>query len=545
MNVVKILDYDKFEESFKQKNVCAYARVSSLKDTQATSIDMQVETYTKLIDNNPEWNFVGVFQDHGKSGTSTKKRTQFNTMIEIAKAGGIDLIITKSISRFARNTVDCLSTIQELRRYGTEVWFEEDNLSSLDPKIEFVISVIAGMAQEESRNNSENVKWGVKKRFSNGVIPMVTSKILGYSRNEKKEIIVVEDEAKIVRLIFNLYLQGYSQRKIAEHLNNQGLKTKHRGVPYHKTGIGGMLNNEKYTGNSLLQKTVYKEIGTRKKVRYQDVVPKYYIENSHPAIITQELFDLVHKKKNDKIMKYNKTTDKKELMAIAKKKTKYYKQVTCGVCGKNYIHKINNKGKAWERHHLICASNESKKTCKNDSIFTEIYDEIYQNIINKILSNKKDFLKSLSEVLYTHPELTQLREDIKHTEARLSQVNGMLSQLLDVTDDFDKDLKSRLEKEKKVLNSMKVNLNNKLFTTHNVAASCTRYKETLKNIENGTTESATFFTKIIIYDRNKIDFILDPFQTESRNKPTVLIRRHTNYTIRKTTFTNTARLILK
>jgi DNA invertase Pin-like site-specific DNA recombinase len=545
MNVVKVLDFDTFEKSFQKKNVCAYARVSSLKDEQATSIDTQVEIYTNMIQDNPEWNFVGVFQDHGKSGTSTDKRTQFNMMVQIAKAGGIDLIVTKSISRFARNTVDCLSTIQELRKFGTEVWFEEDNLSSMDPKIEFVITVIAGMAQEESRNISDNVRWGVKKRFSEGIIPMVTSKILGYSRNEQGDIIVVEKEATIVRKIFDLYTNGMSQRKIAEHLNELGYKTKFKGVAYHKTGISGILNNEKYTGNSLLQKTTYKDVGTRKKINYQDVLPRYYIENSHPAIIKQEQFELAQSIKDKKIMKYNKTLDKKKLMDVAKRKTKYFKQVQCANCGKYYIHKINNKGKPWERHHLICASNENKKTCKNESIFTEVYDDVLKSVINAICIDKKGFLDSLYSKLTTHSELLLLHQDIKATQERLSQINALLTQLIDKEDDFTYDIREKLEIEKKKLTTFKVELNNKLYTTHNIEVTFNNYKKMIKNLGNDEKNDIELFSRILIHNRNKIDFVLDPFDTNSKKVGKILLNTKTDYVIRKTTFTNKARLVLK
>ncbi|MBI9010449.1 MAG: recombinase family protein, partial [Tenericutes bacterium] len=222
MNAVEIIDFNKIEEQDRLKNVCAYARVSTKKELQETSLDLQVETYTKMIMENPEWNFVGVYSDVGKSGTDTKYREQFNQMIELAVAGGIDLIITKSISRFARNTIDCLNIIQELKRHNIEVWFEKENISSFDPKVELTITIYASVAEEESKINSENSLWGVKKRFEDGIVPMVTSRVLGYKRDKKGEIAIDEDEAKIVRKVFTLYSKGYSQGYIAEELNKEG-----------------------------------------------------------------------------------------------------------------------------------------------------------------------------------------------------------------------------------------------------------------------------------------------------------------------------------
>ena len=255
MKAVEILDFSAYEQKQKKKRVCAYARVSTLKELQETSFNLQVQTYTLMIVNNPDWVFAGVYADQGKTGTSTRSRTQFNLMIELAKSNKIDLIITKSISRFARNVVDCLSAIQELRTYGTEVFFEKENISSFDSKIEFVISVLAGVAQEESRNLSENVKWNIQNRFKSGKLNMVTSLVLGYDNDSSGNIIINAKEAIIVKKIFSLYLKGYSQRKIASHLNSLGHKTKVGNIDYSLSAIYGILNNEKYTGNALLQKT--------------------------------------------------------------------------------------------------------------------------------------------------------------------------------------------------------------------------------------------------------------------------------------------------
>ena len=166
-----------------KKNVCAYARVSSVKDLAHMSFDNQVETYTKYILDNPKWNFIGVFADEGKSGTNTIKRKQFNQMIEMAKSGFIDLVITKSISRFSRNVVDSLSILHELKTLNVEVFFEKENISSFDSKIEFVISVLSGIAEEESRNVSENVKWSVRRNFAKGNFFFQTKDFLGYERD--------------------------------------------------------------------------------------------------------------------------------------------------------------------------------------------------------------------------------------------------------------------------------------------------------------------------------------------------------------------------
>ena len=185
---------------FQKKNVCAYARVSSDKDLQLMSFEAQVNYYTNYILKNSNWNFVGVYADEGISGTSTRNRDQFNLMIELASMGKIDLIITKSISRFARNVIDTLSILQDLRANGTEVFFEKENISSYDPKIEFVISVLASMAEEESRIISDNVKWGVRAKFKKGEFYFHTSNMMGYKRDKDGNLYIDEVEANIVKI---------------------------------------------------------------------------------------------------------------------------------------------------------------------------------------------------------------------------------------------------------------------------------------------------------------------------------------------------------
>ena len=176
-----------------------------------------VSTYTNEILDNPNWNFIGVYADEGISGTGLKKRNQFNMMLTAANHGLIDLILTKSISRFARNTIDCLKTIQDLKRIGVEVYFEKENISSFDSGIEFIISVLSGMAEEESRTISENVKWGNTKRFENGVFHMVTKRVLGYEHDSYGHIIINEHEASTVRKIYEMFLEGYGSTPIIKY----------------------------------------------------------------------------------------------------------------------------------------------------------------------------------------------------------------------------------------------------------------------------------------------------------------------------------------
>ena len=225
MQMRKITNQDELYFNKRKRNVCAYARISSYKDVSHSSFDNQIDTYGKQIMNNTEWNFVGVFADESKSGTNTKHRPQFNQMLSMAYNGLIDLIITKSISRFSRNTIDTLSILHTLKDNNVEVFFEKENISSLDPKIEFVISILSGIAEEEAKSVSDNVKWSIRNNFKKGESYFVTHGFLGYTRDKEKNLIINEAEAETVRLIFNMYASGEKVTEIVSSLHSIQAKT--------------------------------------------------------------------------------------------------------------------------------------------------------------------------------------------------------------------------------------------------------------------------------------------------------------------------------
>ncbi|MBI9009689.1 MAG: recombinase family protein [Tenericutes bacterium] len=534
------MDLNSYEKRNRKKNVCAYARVSTFKNLQETSFDLQVETYTKMIQNNLKWNFVGVYADKGKSGTHIIHREQFNFMIELAKAGNIDMIITKSVSRFARNTIDCLSIIQKLKTYSTEVWFEKENLSSFDPKIEFVISVMAGMAEEESRNISENVKWGVRKRFKNGIVPMVTSRVLGYVRDTNKNIIIDKTEAIIVKMIFAMYSEGASQRVIAAHLNSLGFKTKYQNKDWYERAVQGILNNEKYTGNAILQKSARQALGSRIGEKNQNFLPKYYVENSHPAIISQELWDTVHEIKNGKILKYNHTLDKKKLKHKAKYYSEYAEFIECAICGKNYHYKVNNKGTSWETRILICSSNREKKICTNDALFADTFDEILISQINRIIKNKEEFLNTLRNALIAHPAIIQLNTDLAQAQEKLDGIDAKLKELMVSSNELDRDVCGELIPMKQTIQADYIKYKNQLLTTHNISNKIKQFKTLLNGYKIPIKTLTEFpfkelFTKVRVHNRNEIEIILNVLNEPGDSSVFSFPAITTEFLIRKTT----------
>ncbi|MBI9009321.1 MAG: recombinase family protein [Tenericutes bacterium] len=539
-NVVEILNLERHERLQQKRKVCAYARVSTNKEIQETSLALQIQTYTKMINKNAEWNFVGVYSDQGKSGTNIKYRNQLNLMVTLAKAGNIDMIITKSISRFARNTIDCLSIIQELKEYNTEVWFEKENISSFDPKIEFVISVLAGMAEEEARIISENVKWGVRKRFQQGQIHLVTSQVLGYQRDKDNNIIIDDAEAIIVRKIYELYLKGYSYNSICTYLTKKGLKTKLKGVNYNSTGIRNILINEKYTGNALLQKSARRAVGNKNQMKEQNFLPKYYVKNTHPAIISEDKWNKVQDLRKQKGIRYNHTLDKKTLRNQKKNVSIYNNFIKCPRCGKNYQLRINHPNEKYRTRMFYCSSNRIRKTCKSESLFADTFDEILMEHINMIIKKKGDFLNELKTTLENHPEILKMKNEIIRLENELLQNRNKLA-LLD-KDEFSKTVHNQLLHHKLSISNQIVQYKNMLLTTHNVDFIIQKTKAILRGFKNpiSTIEEFPFkelFNYVIVRERDNLEFVIR-FENGQLDKPVHKLNYISKeYLIRKTIHT--------
>lgn len=241
------------QESGKQR-VAAYARVSTDSDEQMGSVEAQKDYFEKLILKRPDWEFAGIYADEGISGTSLNRREAFNRMVADALGGKIDLIITKSLSRFARNTVDTLNTIRKLKIAGVGVYFEKEDINTLDSKGEFLITLMSSLAEEESRSVSENVKWGQRKRFADGKYSLPYKQFLGYKKGANGAPELVEEEAKIIRIIYRLFLQGYATAAIANILTNASIPTPAKHSVWQRCTIVSILSNEKYYGAALMQK---------------------------------------------------------------------------------------------------------------------------------------------------------------------------------------------------------------------------------------------------------------------------------------------------
>jgi len=276
--------------------VAAYCRVSSDSDEQIRSLASQIKYYTEYINANPDWILAGVYSEC-ISGTDFSKRSEFKRMLKDAKAGKIDLILTKAVSRFGRNILPFLQSISELSYHGVTVQFDAEGFDTSDPDRYADTAICAAVSQVESEHRSRDIKWGIRRGFENGKVHLNHSQFLGYTKDNDGNLIIVEEEAKIVRLIFNLYLQGSGCRKIKKFLEEQGVKTVTGKTEWSTATIDRMLSNEKYAGMALLQKTYVADPLTHKQSKNSGEVSQYFVENSHEAIISVEIFEAVQMRK--------------------------------------------------------------------------------------------------------------------------------------------------------------------------------------------------------------------------------------------------------
>ncbi len=319
----------------KAERVAAYARVSSGKDAMLHSLSAQVSYYSDLIQNHPGWLYCGVFADEALTGTK-EKRTEFQRLLAECRAGNIDLIITKSISRFARNTVVLLQTVRDLKSLGVDVYFEEQNIHSMSADGELMLTILASYAQEESLSASENQKWRIKKNFEEGM-PW-SGQVLGY-KYVNGVYIVKPEEAEIVRNIFTDYLFGMGIEAIMKKLNAQG-KTSRNGHAWCRSSVRKVLGNYSYTGNLLLQTTFRENHITKKTLPNRGELPMYHAENTHEAIISMEDYREVQAEMARRSAKHNKT-------ARGPAKYPFTSMIVCGICGKGYRRKVTRTGPVW------------------------------------------------------------------------------------------------------------------------------------------------------------------------------------------------------
>ena len=417
--------------------VAAYCRVSTDSDEQETSYDAQVTHYTEYIQKNPEWELAGIFADDGISGTNTKKRTEFKRMIDECMAGNIDMIITKSISRFARNTLDCLQYIRQLKDKNIPVYFEKESINTMDAKGEVLITIMASLAQQESQSLSQNVKLGLQYRYQQGKVQVNYNRFLGYTKDKDGHLVIDPEQAEIVKRIYREYLEGSSMDKIAAGLMADGILTGAGKEKWHTSTINKILRNEKYMGDALLQKTYTTDFLTKKRIKNNGTVPQYYVEGDHEAIIPKELFMQVQAELVRRRVVHVSPTGKKRSFSC---NHCFAQMVFCGDCGELYrrVHWNNHgcKSIVWR-----CISRlepgSADTNCTNRTVNELLLQEVTVTAINQILTERGTFLKQLqANIAKAVVSADTLSPD--GIQARLEELQTELLKLATSNADYDK-----------------------------------------------------------------------------------------------------------
>ena len=425
--VRKIESFANFDTSMtavtqQKKRVAAYARVSTDSDEQLSSYEAQVAFYTQHIKSNPEWEFVNVYTDEGISGTNTRKREGFNRMVEDALNGNIDLILTKSISRFARNTVDTLTTIRKLKEKKVEVYFEKENIYTLDAKGEVMLTIMSSLAQEESRSISENVTWGKRKSMADGKFSLAYKNFLGYEKGEDGFPKIVEEEAKIVRQIYSWFLEGRTIRAIADSLTQQGIPTPRRKTKWSVSTVTSILTNEKYKGDALLQKTYTADYLTKSVKKNHGEVPQYYIEDSHPAIIDPETFELVQ----------NEIKRRRPHRHQLHRNSPFTAKIICSDCGGFYGRKVWHSNSKYKKLIWRCNHKYRQGTvCSTPNLTEEEIETAFVKAFNQMLGEKEQHIKRFEALLPILADTSKLDEQLKVAQSEHSRLMNDLRLFMD------------------------------------------------------------------------------------------------------------------
>lgn len=393
----------------KRRRVAAYARVSGGKDAQLHSLSTQISYYNSYIGSRGDWILAGIYADEALTGTK-EDRPEFQKLLSDCRSGKIDMVITKSITRFARNTVTLLAAVRELKSLNIDVYFEKEHIYTLSTDGELMLTLLASYAQEESRSASENQKWRIRKKFEQGL--SVTGYMLGY-RLKNGVLAVVPEEADIVRQIFTDYLSGMGKTTIAKKLNRQNIPTKH-GALWNKNTIQFILQNEKYTGNLLLQKTYKLDHISKKKMVNHGELPKYYVENSHEAIIPPKMFEEVQQELKDRAEKHG-------YAKHASGPYLYTGLIRCGFCGRQFFRKLTASGKQYTKKPVwLCTTcmNHGKDVCPAQKIPEEILTAKTAEVLGKAGFDRKTLTEQIKEIrVPEHNRLTYVFHDGHTVEA--------------------------------------------------------------------------------------------------------------------------------
>lgn len=421
------------KEKYRQKRVAAYCRVSTDNEEQLTSYENQKRFYTDMIARNADWSLAGIYADEGISGTRADKRPEFNRMIKDCLAGKIDYIITKSVSRFARNTVDCLDYVRMLKARGIGIWFEEQNIDTIKSDSELYLVIYAGFAQSESESISKNITWSYRKKFEDGNPVFIYKKLLGYRKGDDGNPEIVPEEAAIVERIFSMYLAGMTINAISATLQAEHIEVPSKKLTFGKNMIMSILKNEKYCGDCILQKTVTVDCISKIRKKNEGEAPMYIVENSHPAIVSREIFNRTQEELSRR--KARTPQSSKGAITATGKYSKYALTdvLICGECGSRY------KRCTWTSHgrkrivwRCINRLDYGKKYCKVSPTLDEI--ALHKAIVRALNRfNAEDESTYLALMKTTIGEAIGLEGDWDEIDLLQRRIDALNKRMIDLT----------------------------------------------------------------------------------------------------------------
>ena len=507
-------------QSYRRIRVAAYCRVSTKQEEQLNSYEVQKKFYTEKINSNPEWQMVGIFADKGITGTSVLKRDEFNKMIKLCKDKKIDMILVKSISRFARNTVDCLHYTRMLKTLGVDVFFEEQGIHSIKSDAEFYISIYGTIAQSESENISANVKWGKLQSAKEGKVVFSYKNFLGYRKGADGKPEIDEEQAETVRMIYDRFLAGDSLKQIAEKLQREQRLSPAGKSEWSTSTIRSILSNEKYKGDAIINKTFTVDCLTKEVRKNRGERPKYYVENSHPAIIDTETFgraqeELARRIGKKKVKEIGTKTEQ------GKYSSKYAlsELLVCGECHTPY------RRCTWTAHgrkrivwRCVKRLDYGKKYCHNSPTLDETrIQAAIVNALQKFAQQDPQLLKNLKSHIENGINYTKLEGEDVEIKLRLATIEKEINELFntisaDTIESFDKKKAEELLAEKNKLQAELDRLAEPNQKDKNKQSRIAEIMDLIDGLKNRT----------LVYDDSLIRQIIEAIIVESKEKIKVI-----------------------
>lgn len=523
--------------------VAAYARISRDKLDLENSLETQIRHYTTIIRENPAWEFAGIYADDGISGSSIKKRNQFQLMLTKAFEKEIDVILVKSISRFARNVIDLLSTIQELRDSGIEVYFEKENISTFDTKSDAYITLYAKFAEEELVSMSRNVNWSNSSRMKKGKYYLNAAQLYGFMFDDGRNVIINEKEAKWVRDMFAMYAAGKNTAEIADYLEENNVVSISGNDRWASTTIRRIIKNEKYCGDVILQKTFTKDPISQRRIPNNGEKEKYIIRDALPAIVDRSLWELCQRKMKEHAELYN--IGNKNCKNLT---TPFTGFGFCPYCRNNYFRKFNRKTEM-----LYCSSNKSRLMCtESESVYIDDLKKIIPLLVKKLKVNEAELRKELLRVFgggITYGNQTEsLNESNEDIDDLTVQIDDLRSQL----NNYNKYQGEAFDAIRKEIKKAISELENKIYLSENEritnirpesrVASIIRELRKFPNEEDiGTYDFRRLFKQMIVINRDRLIFVIgsddmDKLPRNPNSIPMLFVESY-KYKVRSTTST--------